>query len=365
MLLVDKKRIASKRLDSGIVVTACEEDAELVADLTRRFAVLGINYVFLSKPKDSMHDYWYWRACEECLRAATIMVIVMTERFFSEEDGERRETCWYEVGAMDAKGYGVIPYFVGIPQSKWDDYLSRTPIRQTQATGDLDELIAEIERRRAFRRTFFTSGETAAFANPRIFYTEQTVLFSVPGSVPDAIVERMKLMDDEEIVERSDAVALLQRELNFGVRLHRFGRREFVDHPYYRPYKAEAVVQNTDVAAGGNTNRFSLISINVNKSAFVIKVTFVMPNHEVLGVSYKPYIEIDKSSPVLLSDAMDLLTLSAGGEDNIRHSDIVTADNGDKQRIYFNLYFDGEGMIVDTAGEDEEIGKTCNFVYPK
>lgn len=363
MLLVEKKRIYEQLVDSNVIITAFEEDKLSVTELMTEFNIVGLNYVFLSKGKSIDKDYWYWKACEENIRRASCIVMVLSKTFFLDENLERRESFWYEVGLMEAMGKTIMPYFIGIERNEWDRYLSSTPIRQMQATNNIGELVAQIEQTRAFKKSFFRNREVAYYGNARVFYSRLSVLFNIKKDVIDSIFNRLMLLNDDEIRTKGDILNLLHREVNFGMKLFRFGRTCFIEHPAYTAYRNEAVVLDIDCNAINADNRFSLLSQNINNSSFLVKVDYILPNHEVLGVSVKPYLEISKNSVIRKGDLLNFLKHENGEEIFNNKLDVTCESTPKTERIYFNLYFEDDNMLV--SCNDEKLGKTCNFLYAK
>ena len=363
MLLVEKQRITEQQIDANVIITAMEEDKLSVTELMTEFNVVGLNYIFLTKRDGVQNDFWYWRTCEENLKKAGCLVVVMSRAFFADENRDRRDAFWYEVGVMEARGQSVIPYMLDIDRSEWDSFLTKTPIRQKQATGDIAELIGQIEETRVFKKSFFRDRDIAYWGNSRVFYSELSVIFNIRKEVVDGILERLKMLDDDEIETRVDALELLHKELNFGIRLHRFGKSCFTDHPLYSAYVAEAEVLNMDCTPVNSYNRFTLLSQNLNNGSYAVKVDFILPNHEIFGVAFKPYVEVGKNSAIRKGDLLRLLEQESTKEIFDTKLDAVVVPTDKTQRVYFNLYFDDDQMLVDCG--DEKIGKLCNFVYAK
>ncbi len=363
MLLVEKSRMSEQLFDSNVIITSLEEDKIAVTELMLEFNIVGLNYVFLAKSKNIINDYWYWRACEDSLKRASCLVLVMSKRFFLEENKIRRESFWYEVGVMEARGQNVIPYIIDIEKNEWDNYLNKTPIRQKQATNNINDLIKIIETTRAFKKSFYAERDIALYANSRIFYSKISVLFNIKKEVLEFIYDRLKRLDDDDIQTKNDILNLLHREVNFGIKLHRFGRYCFIQHPYYSTYLAEAQVLNLDCNPTNIVNHFTILSQNVNNGVCAVKVDFILPNHEILGVAFKPYMEINKNSVIKKGDLVKLLQLENNEQLCEEKMDIIMAKTDKTERVYFNLYFDDDNQIVEC--NDEEIGKTCNFFYAK
>lgn len=363
MLLVEKKRIVQQQIDASVVIVALEEDKFSVTDFMTELNVVGVNYVLLTKRKNVESDYWYWRACEEALRKASCLIVVMSTAFFAPENEERRKAFWYEAGIIEARGQTVIPYMLDIDKAQWDSYLTTTPIRQKQATGNFVDLIKQIEETRVFKKNFFSHREIAYFGNSRVFYSEISVLFNIRKEAVDGILNRLKLLGDEDMDTTQDVLNILHREINFGIKLHRFGKSDFTEHPYYSVYKDEADVLNLDCAPNNFYNRFTLLSQNLNNGSYAVKVDFVFPNHEIFGVAFKPYMEINRNSPIRKGDLLKILELETNKEVFDDKLNAVCVPGAKTQRVYFNLYFDDDKMLIDC--NDELIGKTCNFVYAK
>ncbi len=363
MLLVEKRQIIQQQIDASVVIVALEEDKGAVTDFMTELNVVGLNYVLLTKNQNVQSDYWYWRACEDSLKKAGCLILIMTKRFFAPENEERRKAFWYEVGMMEARGQTVIPYMLDIDKTEWDSYLTTTPIRQKQAAGNFVDLIKQIEQTRVFKKNFFSDREIAYYGNSRVFYSEISVLFNIRKEAVDGILNRLKLLEDEEMDTRQDVLNILHREINFGIKLHRFGKSDFTEHPYYSVYKEEAEILNLDCTPANIYNRLTLLSQNLNNGSYAVKVDFIFPNHEVFGVAFKPYMEINKNSPIRKGDLLKILELETSKETFDNKLDAVCVATEKTQRVYFNLYFDDDLMLFNC--DDQEIGKTCNFVYAK
>ena len=375
MLLVEKKRITQQQIDASVVIVALEEDKLSVTDFMKELNIVGVSYVLLPKSENVESDYWYWRACEEALQKASCLVIVMSQAFFALENEDRRKTFWYEVGIMEARGQTVIPYMLNIDKSQWDAHLSSTPIRQTQATGNFVDLIRQIEDTRIFKKHFFSDRNVAYYGNSRVFYSEISVLLNIRKEAVDAIWERLKqrkdikkiLPEDVNIDNDSDTTKWildkLQEEIHFGIKLHRFGKPDFTEHPYYSVYKEEAQILNLDCTPSTVQNRFTLLSPNLNNGSYAVKVDFIFPNHEIFGVAFKPYMEPAKKSLIRKDDLLKILEFETSSEIYETRLDAKWTPTEKTQRVYFNLYFDDDKMLLPC--NDEEIGNTCNFVYPK
>jgi len=363
MLLVEKQRITQQEIDASVVIVALEEDKLSVTDFMKELNIVGVNYVLLPKSENVDSDYWYWRACEAALKKASCLVVVMSKAFFAPENEERRKSFWYEVGIMEARGQAVIPYMLDIDKSQWDAYLTTTPIRQKQATGSFSDLIKQIDETRIFKKHFFSDRNVAYFGNSRVFYSEISVLLNIRKEAVDAILNRLKLLDDEDINTTQDILELLHKEIHFGIKLHRFGKPDFTEHPYYSVYKAEAEILDLDCTPSNAYNRFTLLSQNLNNGSYAVKVDFIFPNHEIFGVAFKPYMEINKNSPIRKGDLMKILEFETTREIFDTRLDAKCVPTEKTQRVYFNLYFDDDKMLLPC--NDEVIGETCNFVYPK
>lgn len=363
MLLVEKKRLTEQLFDANVLIASFEEDRLAVTEMMTEFNIVGLNYLFLGKGKTVKNDYWYWRTCEDSLKKASCLVLVMSKTVFDEKNAQRKEAFWYEAGFMEARGQKVIPFVLDIPRNEWDNYLGKTPIRQMQATNSIPDLIAQIEQTRAFKKSFFSDRTVALYGNSRVYYSEMTVLMNIRKELVDGILQRLQILDDDEIQTRSDVLKLLQKEINFGVKLHRFGKDCFINHPYYSAYTAESQVLDMDCNALNQDNRFSLLSQNANGNAYAIKVDFIIPNHEVLGVAIKPYMEINKNSPIRKSDLVNLLKTESSQEVFEQKLDAKLVSLDRTERLYFNLYFDDDTMLI--ACNDENIGSSCNYIYAK
>lgn len=363
MLLVEKKRLTEQLSDANVLIASFEEDRLAVTEMMTEFNIVGLNYTFLGKGKNVRNDYWYWRASEDSLKKASCLVLIMSKTVFEEQNSPRKESFWFEAGYMEARGQKVIPFVLDIPRNEWDEYLGKTPIRQMQATNSLPDLIAQIEQTRPFKKSFFFDRTVAHYGNARVFYAEMTVLMNIRKDLVDGILQRLQILDDDEIQTRSDVLKLLQKEINFGVKLHRFGKECFIQHPYYSAYLEESKVLDMDCNALNQDNRFSLLSQNGNGNGYAIKVDFIIPNHEVLGVAVKPYMEINKNSPIRKADLLNLLKTESTQEVFEGKLDAKLVSTEKTERVYFNLYFDDDTMLIDC--NDENIGKTCNYVYAK
>ena len=363
MLLVEKKRRTEQLFDANVLIAAFEEDRIAVTEMMTEFNIVGLNYTFLGKGKNVRNDYWYWRASEDSLKKASCLVMIMSKTVFEEENSPRKESFWYEAGYMEARGQKVIPFVLDIPRNEWDEYLGKTPIRQMQATNSISDLIAQIEQTRPFKKSFFNDRAVALYGNARVFYAEMTVLMNIRKELVDSILQRLQILEDDEVQTRSDVLKLLQKEINFGVRLHRFGKDCFIQHPYYSAYLDESNVLNMDCNALNQDNRFSLLSQNVNGNGYAIKIDFIIPNHEVWGVAEKRNMEINKTPPIRKEDLLNILKMESTQEvfDSKLDAKLISSDK--TERVYFNLYFDDDTMLIDC--KDEDIGKTCNYVYAK
>lgn len=362
MLLVEKKQI-TRQIDASVVIVALEEDKLSVTDFMTELNIVGVNYVLLPKTENVVSDYWYWQACEEALEKASCLVVIMSKTFFAQENEDRRKAFWYEVGLMEARGQVVIPYMLDIDKSQWDSYLTTTPIRQKQATGSFEELIKQIDETRVFKKHFFNDRNVAYYGNSRVFYSEISVLLNIRKEAVDAILARLKLLDDEDINTTQDILELLHKEVHFGIKLHRFGKPDFTEHPYYSVYKEEAEVLDLDCTPSNVYNRFALLSQNLNNGSYAVKVDFIFPNHEIFGVAFKPYMEINKNSPIRKGDLLKILEFETTKEIFDTRLDAKWTPTEKTHRIYFNLYFDDDKMLLPC--NDDVIGQTCNFVYPK
>ena len=362
MLLVNKETIEEQVFDSNVIITALEEDRALVTDIMKECNIIGLNYLFLGKSTTVLDDFWYWKASEETLRKANCMILAMTPNFFKKENEIRRHTFWYEVGVMNGHGLLVIPYMINIPHDRWDKYLSKTPIRQTHATGNPEDLMQKIDATRVFRKKFYTDRDVALYGNSRIFYTKLTVLFRITDRTLERIFSRVEQLDDDEISSTEDVISYLQKEINFGTLLYRFGQDLNISHPYYQAYQEEALPLHVDCTPTSAFNRFVVLSHSTDDGVYTVKVDFIIPNHEIFGASFKPYMEIGRNSVLRESDLRDILTDDSGETLCRGKLDICPVTTDKTLRLYFNSYFDKDQIIVPC---DSVIGQTCNFVYPK
>lgn len=297
------------------------------------------------------------------MKKASCLIIILSKKIFIVENTARRESFWYEAGIMEARGKKVIPYMLDIPRNEWNNYLSNTPIRQTQATNDISELIVQIEQTHTFKKNFFRDRTIALYGNSRVYYSEMSVLINIRKEVLDSVLKRIQLLDDDGIQTRIDVMKLFQKEIHFGINLYRFGKDCFIKHPYYSAYVDESQILRQDCNSINYDNRFNLLSQNINNASFAIKVDFIIPIHEVLGSAIKPYMEISKNSVIRRNDLINILRYESNEEIFDQKLDVVSESRGKTNRVYFNLYFDDDNMLMEC--NDEIIGAKCNYIYAK
>lgn len=371
MLLLGKERLVEQRFDSNIIITAFEEDySHEILDLMTEFNVLGLNYMFMGKGLNIENDFWYWKSAEENLQKANCLVIVLSPTVFLPENSKRREAFWYEVGVIEARGKRVIPYFIKMDKKDLGKFLEETPIRQMQATNNIDQVVEQIEQVRTFKKNYFLERNVALYGNSRVFYTKMSVLFTIKNEVIDKVYNRALALEEDDIQTKSDIIQLLQKEINFGVKLYRFGKECFINHPYYCSYVDEAKILNIDCNSINEDNRFMILSQNPS-SGVTIKVDFIIPNHEIFGAAIKPYMEVSRNSIINKDDLKYFLECDLDGNgylDKVAISDTFlnlpeSETSKNKSRIYFNLYFGEDVFLIKFLDGEEE--KTCNYIYAK
>ena len=361
MLLVDKTDIKDNYNDANIVVTALEEDLPNISPLLRGFDDAGLFYTTLVKSNHFENDYWYWRTGEEILKKATHLILILSPRFFKESNKERCEAFWYEVGLVEARGQHVMPFVIDIQKELWDSHLHKTPIRQKQATDDCEKLISTIEQSLSLRKKFFTDKSISRYGNARVFYSKLSVILNIEESLVEEMYRRLCALNDDEIKTQNDVLMLLHKEINFGIKLYKFGKECLTEHPYYTSYREEGLVLNYDCLSMKSQNRFILLSQEANNGYFPIRIDLLIPNHEILGVSFKPFMEVQKNSVIMKNDLLDLIR-----RENEESSDIMDPvfENTPKtNRVYFNLFFGDELLLVNCS--DSNLGKRCNYIYAK
>ena len=188
-----------------------------------------------------------------------------------------------------------------------------------------------------------------------------SVLFTLKKEYIDKIFDRLQKLEIAET--RLDTLQKLQREINFGVRLFRFGRDCFTEHPYYRAYNPESEILNMDCNPINSYNRFNILSQNASNGSCTIKVDFIIPNHEIFGVAIKPYLEVNFNSFVGMKDLKELLKNDVEEEVFETKLEVKEAETDKTRRIYFNFYFDDDTNLM--SCQDEVIGNSCNFFYAK
>lgn len=369
MLLLGKERLAEQRFDSNIIITAFEEDySHEILDLMTEFNVLGLNYMFLGKGINIENDFWYWKSSEENLQKANCLVIVLSPTVFLPENAKRRESFWYEVGVIEARGKKVIPYFIKMDKKELGKCLEETPIRQMQATNNIEQVVEQIEQVRTFKKNYFTERNVALYGNSRVFYTKMSVLFVIKNEVLDRIYNRALNLEEDDIQTKNDVIQLLQKEINFGIKLYRFGKECFITHPYYSSYIDESKILNMDCYSVNEDNRFMILSQNPSVGV-TIKVDFIIPNHEIFGVSIKPYMEVSRNSIINKNDLKYFLECDLNNSEFLEKVAISDTflnnqeSETSKNRIYFNLYFGEDVFLIKFLDGDEE--KTCNYIYAK
>lgn len=326
-------------------------------DMLREFDNKGLSYYKFEKSPESVKDPIKIAEADDMLAKAVMSVIVLSDETLQNDD--ENVFTMYEAGVSIKKKL----YFVNeLSDSVLDKEFAHTPVRDVQLS-DVNAVKECVFERINLPKDLYDDANVNYYAQKRILYVRFNALLDVKLGVLRKIMSRFNEdADEDETCNETDALSMLEQNLSAGTTLFNFGKDlhlKMVEDELWL-YKGEIYSKKLDFSyygeyaksKGGDCMKCECPKVKVVNSksqdelsealdedvvAATLEMKFACPNHEVLGVSFLPFLQIN-SGFVQASDVLQILAddgICVNGEG----SDVCIVDkrDGNKPRIYFLL----------------------------
>ena len=362
-----------------LYVTWFAEDRPMAEPVIRALSERGTATVLMERSAEiCRHDDYIQKATDR-IGTCNVGLVMLSKAVFDPANAELQQIMWYEVGFMMSLGIRLVLFFLDIEPKDRNDYLSRTPVRQVQGTDSIEQLLEVIEANEVQEKVFYADPELNRYASRRINYYRLTTLFNIYRKDMDAIYEDIYDPDDDEDDDEDDArdagsgeeakqkakmqlLTEMLAELNCGCTILSFNDRRGLNGEL-EPYYPEIDTIIRDYPIHQDYSKPKLMNQDASPDIYAtVQAEFIIPVHALLGVTFKPFMAINKISRFRPRHIERIIrsNAKAGGE-GTGDPDIVLIKKEKEQRLYFLL----EMYAMDSWEGLEQYGKRLNHVWPQ
>ncbi len=361
MYIALRKEIKNRNNNNLLFVSFSKEEAENLSDFIDVIKSKGINYFLAIHSNDNIYNPIYAMLCNDNLFKAKSGLIILDDNTLFNQD--YFNMVMYESGVILGQSKNLYVLNNNISKDGMEKYI-KSPINIVQLTNK-EKVIEAIDKSEYLPKNLFSDDEVNKYSKDRIFYISLLVMMDIKLGTVKKIQKRLNTILDEEISYK-DALKSLEDSLSTGVTVLNFGKSEIFKSPGLWPYEKETEILEKDFPVRSAFNKIKVFKSDFNNAegdtdiVATIKMEFIIPNNEVLGVSFKPFFQIEDNS-IIPNDVIELLV-----SDGLNKESIKVMPHNDNYRIYYTMNCDNGSMNCDIIESlKNKYSQTCNFIYPK
>lgn len=364
MFISSKREIRDASDDALYYIGVARASADKAAAFLDALRMRGIKYFLSLKMRENLENPVYLDLCDENIKRASAAVIVLDDAMLSDPDF--LAITMYECGlVMAGNSAGRKKLFLidgGISPKLMSEVFNHLPVRSVQLST-FDAVVAVIDEYRVLPKNFFDL-DTNRFSNPRIFYVQMDVMMQIRYGSLKRVCDRYQ---DEDEVTVDEILDDLEKYVSTGLTFFHFEKEEHRDHPSLWPYRKEMAIVCRDFPVRNVFNKvklcsFSAITVETDPSDIVatLKMEFIFPNNEVLGTTFKPFMQVE-GNKLVAEDLAMMLT-----DDGVRAETVKKVRENGKTRVYYPLNVDDRRLECEVSEElAQKYGRKANYVFPK
>lgn len=368
-------------INSVVPVLALEEDADYAREQVVK-PLLDNEYqvVLIEHTQELCQSLGFANRVRRLIGSVRCAIPVLSKSLLLARNERARQMLYFEVGLLESQGSAIYPFLADISDQQLEELIKGKPIANIQGVRDIEKILRLLGETSVPREIYLKDHQLNSLAVTRIHHARLTAIVDVWRSTLANIFHsegarwtRGNAEFDDSIV--TAMVDSLFADLNVGVLVLRFGRKETLEQEAFAPYRAESELIYFDSPAQfEKTIAPKHLEYELDKAlagrlddeiATTIRCEFHIPVHEVLGTSFQPYLGVKNKSRWKPEQLYTLLALSGKGLAGgfvLEKKDTRIDPVGTEKRLYFTL-------PGPTAEIDEELrdryGARCNFIYPK
>lgn len=355
----DEIKSTGKEIQVYISIDSVKEGKyrTLFEDLKMR----GIGFYVMKKNPEILANDFFVKMSLEYATKASIGIVLLDDDVISSD--ELYGFSMLECGILLTKKLFLLK---GEFNATSMDIFQKSPVRDVQMSNP-DEIVEAIDKYLTLPKNIFRCREIDQFAQNRISYIRFLLLIDCRYSTINKIYQRLRnILDDFSL---DDTYALLEKSISTGLTLFHFGKKDHMTKPIFWPYMDETKLLMIDFPVRSALNKIHMYNkengelrddIDDNDIISSMKMEFIIPNHELLGVSFQAFIQIEDNT-ILPKDIKSFLLA-----DGIKEEYIHVIKKNDKARIYFPIILAEDQMKMENIDYlKEEYGEVCSYFYPK
>lgn len=359
MYIAHREEIKDELGDITVYISVTESKASLVESFINDIKLEGFKVHVFVKNSSNFENLHLVNHANEMLLKADVGIIVLDDLCLT--DQKMNEFTMYEAGILISKKL----YLFNADLSKEAiDLFSKSPIRDVQLSNQ-KSIISALGKYITLPRNLFNDKEVDLYAKDRIFYIKFLVMMDIRYASVKKIFKRLSRINDD-ITEEGQALSMLEDSMTTGVTVIFFGRKDHLTNDSIWPYKAEMKILERDFPVRSVLNKVKVFKKSFEEEnedqdvVATMKLEFVVPNHEILGVSFQAFFQLEETE-ILPNDIINILVA-----DGIPRDNITVHEHGEMTRVYYPLYVDNNRRVIEAIDEmKEKYGPMSNYFYPK
>ena len=358
MHIAHKEEIHDATRDVLYYISVSEKSKLKIRPYLNELYARGLEYFLAVKSKNDLENPVMMRLCEENIKKASVAIFVLDDEMMAVP--EFLNLTLFECGVISSCQKEVYLVNNSTDKEKFIAAFNELPIREMQLTS-FEAVIEDIDSRRTLPQNLFAEKAVNEYANERIFYIRMLISLDIHYGSLEKIYNRLEGGETMEyILER------IQRDVSAGLTFFHFEKAERRGHACMWPYRDEMQTLCLDFPVRNSFPKLKLCKMSFedeNEETDIVatyQLELVLPNNELLGSSFKPFLMVGNSI-ILASDLEDMLVREDVARDAIK---VVKQDR--VKRVYFPLSVNGHNLDCEIDEKLlENYGKTCNYVFPK
>lgn len=366
MYLASKQEIKDDREKVNVFISVDKNGYDKVNDLIQDISDMGLSYSIIIHDENNISNELYGEYVLQNIKKANNVIIAINASSMSNQ-------AYLNASMLEAGyslGLGKKVYIMDDGSVKdVQNIFNGLPINHSQLS-DYKNILKDIENKQTLPKVLFNDPSIDKYVKNRIFYISLLVMLDIRYGEIEFIRDRLEQDDFEKVYE------ILESSIKVGTTVLHFGGYRSTDAPEIWPFKEETRDLLLDYPVRSSLSKIKIFKSfnnesldkgnsgnNSNENTDIIgtiKMELLIPNHDLLGVSFKPFIEIVENN-ITSNDIKALLR-----SDGIDEESIFVKKHENKIRVYYSIRSNDNRLVSDL---DEnlvsEYGKTCNYVFPK
>lgn len=344
-----------------LYVTWFEEDRALAQPVLKLLSERGTAYVSNERSAEGCRHDDYVHNTLDKISGCSVGLVMLSKAMFREDNLELQQLLWYEIGLMLSRDIRLCVFFLDIPPQERNDYLHTTPIRQIQGTDSPEDLMEMLRANEVQEMVFYEDPELNYYASKRIRYTRITTMFNIYREDFRRIFKEVQRADDD-VEDENELLTELLAELRIGCTVFRFNDIKKLKGEL-APYFPEIDTIVRDYPISQNYAKPKLMNQDSSPDILAtIQAEIVLPVHNLLGVTFKPFLAVPRGSHFKTSHLeLILRSNTKGAADDPDRVDAAVIKENREHRVYFLM----EMTEHDVEERFAQYGTRFNYLWPQ